>query len=83
MSKNRNKPNAMARIQGWATMVSVGMNARLMKIPQTSSITIQPGSSVPVSFMAFFTNGMAAKKTNNAAARKVRLMKIPKFVPPM
>ena len=41
-----------------------------MKIPQTSSITIQPGSSVPVSFIAFFTNGMAAKKTSSAAIIK-------------
>ena len=74
MSKNRKSPNATARNQGCKRIVSVGVNARLIKIPQTSSMTIQPGSSVPVSFMAFFTKGMAAKKTMRAAVRNVKLI---------
>ena len=45
-----------------------------MKIPQTSSMTIQPGSSVPVSFIALFTNGIAAKKMIRAAKIKNRFI---------
>ena len=53
-----------------------GTKASAMKIPQTSSMTIQPGSSVPVSFIAFFTNGMAAKKTMRAAGCHITMPRL-------
>lgn len=46
-----------------------------MKIPQTSSMTIQPGSSVPESFIALFTNGIAAKNTMRATGKKEKIHK--------
>ena len=69
MSKKRKSANPMIRIHGALVIQSGRMKANVMKIPQTSSITIQPGSSVPVSFIAFFTNGIAAKNTTIAAIK--------------
>lgn len=70
ISKNRKNPNPRAIIHGFAVSASGGRNANAVKIPAASSMTIQPGSSVCVSFIALFTKGMATK--NVIAARSAK-----------